>query len=189
MDAAFKLMWALGPKDLPLKYRRISRKEAASVPLVSSLSNFDKLRSVAMFDEYQLDWPERICVDSLLDAERLGADILNHTNATIVSRQGDRWILELSKQAEPLFTRIDATAILNMSGVWIDSVNRSLEPLVKSRVTGTKGCHILVKLPPECANFGIATLNSKMEPCYCVPVARLSLFRSNGDALRRRQGS
>jgi Glycerol-3-phosphate dehydrogenase len=99
----------------------------------------------------------------------LGADILNYTNATIVSRQEDRWILELSKPAEPPVTRIDATAVLNMSGVWIDSVNRALEPSVKSRVTGTKGCHILVRLPPECANFGIATLNSKMEPFYCIP--------------------
>ena len=53
------------------------------------------LDSVAMFREYQLDWPERICVDAVLDAERLGAVVRNYTRARIVSRTTDGWSLEL----------------------------------------------------------------------------------------------
>jgi glycerol-3-phosphate dehydrogenase len=169
VDIAFKLLQALGPKDVPLDYRRISRDESASMPLIRSLSNFDKLKSVALFREYQLNWPERICVDSVLNAERLGADVCNYSSARIISRRENGWLLEIVNQTHPAGIHVNATAVINTAGIWIDAVNRAIDPHVRRRILGTKGCHILVKLPPECADIGIATLNSRREPFYCVP--------------------
>jgi glycerol-3-phosphate dehydrogenase len=170
VNLAFRMLRALGPKDLPLDYRLISSREAATMPLVGGLRDFTHLISGAVFREYQLDWPERICMDAALDAERLGADIRNYTAARIVRRQGENWVLELipvDRPTEPTF--VNARTVLNTSGIWIDDVTRKTTSAAKRRVFGTKGCHIVVKLPDDCSDIGIATLNSKQEPFYCIP--------------------
>jgi glycerol-3-phosphate dehydrogenase len=171
VDLAFSLLRKLGPSDLPLDYRRLSREEAAQVPLLRELRDFDKLHSVATFREYQLDWPERICVDMVLDAERLGATVLNYTTARLAARSSEGWTVELRSSTGPdsPVIEVQARSVLNMAGIWIDEVNRAAEPRARRRVLGTKGCHIVVKLPPECAEYGIATLNSMQEPFYCIP--------------------
>ena len=175
VDLAFQLLKRLGPGDLPLDYERVPGQAAASMPLLRWLRDPEELDSLAMFREYQFDWPERICVDAVLDAERLGAVVRNYTRARVVSRQADGWSLEIARagsaapgpDAQPV--RVQAKIILNVAGIWIDGVNRDAQPKVEQRVLGTKGCHIVVKLPADCANIGIATLDSKHEPFYCIP--------------------
>ncbi len=175
VDLAFHLLRRLGPGDLPLDYERVPAQAAMRMPLLRWLRDPQALDSVAMFREYQLDWPERICVDSVLDAERLGAVVRNYTHARIVARSADGWSIEISG-AEPTFpspdpdpVSVNAKVVLNMAGIWLDRVSRAAQPKAQRRVLGTKGCHVLVKLPPDCANIGIATLNSKLEPFYCIP--------------------
>jgi len=66
--------------------------------------------------------------------------------------------------------------VLNMAGIWIDDVNRTGNPQAPRKVLGTKGCHIVVRLPNECRGYGIATLNSRQEPFYCIPWHDLHYF-------------
>jgi glycerol-3-phosphate dehydrogenase len=171
VDTAFATLRHLGPKDLPLDYRRISPAEAAATPLLGWLRDFGSLQSVATFREYQLDWPERICVDLVLDAERLGATALNYTSARLAGREERGWKVELraSRSPDDEPASVIARTVLNMAGIWIDEVNRAARPDARRRILGTKGCHIVVKLPPECAEYGIATLNTIQEPFYCIP--------------------
>ena len=178
LDAAFKLLSALGPSDLPLDYERLAPQAAADRPLIRWLRDFDRLSSVAVFREYQLDWPERICMDAVLEAERLGAVARNYTLARLISRDpGEGWSIGLQDMltSEPE-ARVRAKLVLNMAGIWIDDVTRSANPNAGRKVLGTKGCHIVVKLPDECRGYGIATLNSKQEPFYCVPWHDLHYF-------------
>jgi glycerol-3-phosphate dehydrogenase len=182
VDLAFRLLQRLGPGDLPLDYERVPAQAATRIPLLRWLRDPQALESVAMFREYQFDWPERICVDSVLDAERLGAVVRNHTRARIVARTADGWSIEIAgadatapgPNDHPV--RVKAKVVLNMAGIWIDSVNRDAQPKAKQRVLGTKGCHVLVRLPADCANIGIATLNSKLEPFYCIPYRGFHFF-------------
>jgi glycerol-3-phosphate dehydrogenase len=175
VDLAFRLLERLGPRDLPLDYERLPPSAATRMPLLRWLRDPQTLDSVATFREYLFDWPERICVDSVLDAERLGAVVRNHTHARIVSRNDDRWSIEMTAvdaataNPDPDPVRVNAKVILNMAGIWIDTVSRAAQPTARRRVLGTKGCHVLVKLPPDCADIGIATLDTKLEPFYCVP--------------------
>jgi glycerol-3-phosphate dehydrogenase len=170
VEIAFRVLRVLGGSDLPLDYQLVSPEKAAAMPLVSGLRNFDRLKAVAVFREYQLDWPERICVDAVLDAKRLGADVRNYTLGRIVERRDENWIIELKslRSAEQTVV-VTAKAVLNTAGVWIDGINRAAAPRAKQYTYGTKGCHIVVKLPDACADIGIATLNSKHEPFYCIP--------------------
>lgn len=73
MDLAFRVLASLGPPDVPIDYRRISSNEAREIPLVSELKDLGRLHSVATFREYMFNWPERLCVDAALDAERMCA--------------------------------------------------------------------------------------------------------------------
>ena len=67
----------------------------ASSPLVRELRDLDKLVGVAAFREYQFEWPERICMDAVLDAERLGAVVRNYTPVKRLAREGDDWRITL----------------------------------------------------------------------------------------------
>jgi len=170
VDLAFRILGAIGPGDVPLDYERLPAQAAHTMPLLKWLRDADDLQSVATFREYQFDWPERICVDAVLDAERLGATVRNHTVGRILRRESDHWVLALEQAGEPNDDAdVRARAVLLMAGIWTDEITRSVQPQAQRRILGTKGAHILVKLPPECADFGIATLNSKQEPFYCIP--------------------
>src|SRR5690606_20278758 len=102
---------------------------------------------------YQFDWPERIVVDTVLDAERLGATVRNYTPVTRIARTAERWAIELADAVDASVTpvTVSAEAILNMAGIWIDQVNQRVDKSrARRRITGTKGIHIAVRLPPEC---------------------------------------
>lgn len=169
-DLAFKLLGSLAPKNVPLDYRRLSPDQAADNPLVAALAQREHLRSVAAFTEYQLDWPERICMDAVLDAERMGAVARNYTAAELVADRNGRWEIRLTDvESREESVIVQATAVLNMAGIWIDHVAKTARTGTPPRTFGTKGAHIVVQLPAECRDFGIATTNSLKEPFYCIP--------------------
>lgn len=177
VELAMRLLEGLAPSDVPLQRRRLTPQEAARTPLVRDLRDFDRLESVAAFTEYQFDWPERIAMDAALDAERLGATIRNYTPVAGMSRSGDGWRVSLADALAPTESAVvEAGVVLNMTGVWIDRVNRAAEPKARRKITGTKGVHIVVQLPPECADNGVATLNRDLEGLYCVPWRGMHYF-------------
>ena len=154
------------------------------MPLVRWLRDRDKLLGLAMFDEYRFEWPERICMDTVLDAERLGAVARNYTAVTAIKRAGEGWQLTLADQLQPGATaNVRARIVLNMAGIWIDRVNASAGATARKYITGTKGAHIMVRLPPECADYGIATINRVNEPFYCFPWRGMHYLRPHRDAL------
>ena len=180
VDLALRLLARLGPKAVPLDYRRLDPQAVRNTPLLQWLRDPDRLSSVAMFREYQFEWPERICMDTVLDAERMGTVVRNYTSARRLERVDDGlWHVTLRDEVSP-----DAEAVvtakleLNMAGIWIDEVNAQASGTAhpKRKVTGTKGVHIMVRLPPECQEYGIATLNRLNEGFYCVPWRGLHYF-------------
>jgi glycerol-3-phosphate dehydrogenase len=178
LDTAFRILSTLGPSDPPLDYERLKPVAASRRPLIRWLRDFDRLDSIAVFREYQLDWPERICMDAVLEAERLGAVARNYTLAQLALHdRSSGWSITLQDMLESeQQVSVQAKLVLNMAGIWIDDVSRGANPAVQRKVLGTKGCHILVKLPDECRGYGIATLNSKQEPFYCIPWHDLHYF-------------
>ncbi|HLJ20408.1 MAG TPA: FAD-dependent oxidoreductase [Stellaceae bacterium] len=177
VSLAFRLLQALGPKSVPLGYERIDPGEISTVPLARWLRDRDELRGLAIFDEYRFEWPERICMDTVLDAERLGASVRNYTAVTKLERVADRWSLALADQLEPGTTAtVQAKIVLNMAGIWIDRVNAAAGARARKYITGTKGAHIMVRLPPECRDYGLVTINRLNEPFYCFPWRGMHFF-------------
>jgi len=179
VDLAFKVLAALDKGGQALDYRRITPAQAKTTPLVQGLRDFDRLESAVTFTEYQFEWPDRICMDTVLDAARMGTSIRNYTAAQRLDRLADgRWQIQLRDQLNQEDARVTAAVVLNTAGIWIDRVaalsGQGNTP--RRRVLGTKGAHIMVQLPPECRDLGIVTLNREDEPFYCIPWRGMHYF-------------
>jgi glycerol-3-phosphate dehydrogenase len=179
VDLAFKILGAVGSSKVPLDYKRLSPEEMARTPLVKWLRDADRIEGVAAFREYQFDGPERICVETALDAERLGATVRNYTALTGLEKAVDgSWTLTIQDTLNPAGTAtVNARIVLNTAGIWIDRVAaRAADSRPSRRILGTKGTHIVVKLPAECSDYGVATINRVEEPFYCIPLRDLHYF-------------
>jgi glycerol-3-phosphate dehydrogenase len=178
VDLAFSILNRFGDAAVPLDYERIGPDEAKRTPLVSGLRDMDDLASVAAFREYQFEWPERIALDAIADAERMGASSRNYTKARMASHEaGQGWSVELTdmlEQTPPVTVR--AKMVLNLAGVWIDDVLQDARRGAGRKIFGTKGAHVVVQLAPECRDLGIATLNSLGLPFYCIPWRGMHYF-------------
>ena len=193
LSAAFAMLKLLGPRDIPLEVKRYEPEEFMDQPLVRYLRDADKLEGLSSYREYRFEWPERICLDTVLDAERLGAVVRNYTQVQGLSREADgRWTVTLSDNAgESGVATVRAPLVLNTTGMWIDRVNRMAATGVGRRVTGTKGTHLMVKLPEECRGQGIIAEFRDGIPFYIYPWRNMhyigptdTLFEGDEDEVR-----
>ncbi|MCP4983696.1 MAG: FAD-dependent oxidoreductase [Gammaproteobacteria bacterium] len=180
LDAAFALLRMMSPTGVPLDYRRYNRNQLDQVPVTPWLRDPDALKSVAVFREYLFDWPERVALDALFDARRLGAQVNNYTRVEELERLESRnhWRLSLRSMKQEgesrqsinrSKVRVTADLVLNLAGAWVDDVIGETGYPVETKCAGIKGIHISVRLPDEFADWGIFAFNSIGEPLYCLP--------------------
>ncbi len=171
VGAGLKLLSALGPRGgLPLEGRRLSPREQAEVPLLRMLREPGRMSSVHTFREYQYEWAERIVLDTVLDAERMGATARNYTPVTGLAREGGGWRVELGDAlVAEARVAVRARALLNTTGMWTDRVNRLASDSARRKIRGTKGTHIMFRLPRGCEGHGIGIHTSERGPFYLLP--------------------
>lgn len=169
INFGFRLMEKVASRGVPLAYRKLSPEQAANESdLIKALP--EPLSSVAVFEEYMYDWPERICVDTALDAEQRGATIRTYTCVSGIERIDHNWYLTLDEHAPDMTgqVRIKTRAIVNAAGPWVDRVlGNSTEG--KKRVLGKKGVNVMVRLPDTWRGHGLEAFSSKGEPFYVFP--------------------
>lgn len=169
IDFGFRLMETLTSRGIPLAYHKVSADKAAQrSAMVASLSKPSP--DVAIFEEYMYDWPERICVDTALDAEQRGAQIRTYTKVTKIERHDGIWNITLDEQAPhgEGQVRIKTRAIVNAAGPWVDRVVGGGKK-EENRVLGRKGVNVMVRLPDEWRGQGLEAFSSKGEPFYVFP--------------------
>ncbi|MGE0096036.1 MAG: FAD-dependent oxidoreductase [Alphaproteobacteria bacterium] len=189
---AFKTLEILGPGDVPIDFKILKPAEIKSQPLLSWMRDQDQMKGAAMFREYHFDWPERVAMDTVLDAERMGAVVRNYTAVTGLRRDGEGWRVSLADSLQPgAEATVKAKVVLNMAGTWIDRVNKLAGDSAKRKICGTKGVHFAVKLPPECQYRGVMGHHREGEHLYCFPWRDLhyfgpteTLFEGNIDDIR-----
>jgi len=182
MDLAFSMLRMMSPRGVPLDYRRYAPGQSMNqVPVEPWLRDPARLRGIAVFREYLFDWPERIALDALFDARRMGAQVHNYTRVEVLQRLGskDRWRLSLgsagqeehSDQSGPNVTaQVTTDMVLNLAGAWVDAITGKTGVTIEPKCAGIKGIHIALRLPHEFSNWGLFTYNSIGEPLYCLPL-------------------
>ncbi|MFC3337460.1 FAD-dependent oxidoreductase [Paracandidimonas soli] len=177
VDVAFGLLGALSDRKVALDYKRTPAREAlAGNPFAPWLGNKDKLAAIASYTEYQFDWPERVVLDLALAARQLGAAVRNYTRVTAMRRQQDGWLVDVSDSITAQTATLHARAILNIAGTQVDAVNACADVPVGRKITGTKGAHIMFRLPSACRGQGLASVSSVGRPFYCMPWRDLHFF-------------
>jgi glycerol-3-phosphate dehydrogenase len=174
MDMAFAALRMTSPRGVPLDYRRYSPGDLDQVPIAPWLRDTDKLRTVAVFREYLFDWPERIALDAVFDARRMGAIVRNYTRVEALERLDATgcWQMVLrptGSESDGQTATITADLVLNLAGAWVDDVIHTSGSNLAPKCTGMKGIHIALKLPDVFADWGVFTYNSLGEPLYCLP--------------------
>ncbi|MCD1636468.1 FAD-dependent oxidoreductase [Martelella mediterranea] len=164
IDAAFAVLRHFGRGGAPLDYRRYRPDRLGeALPFVDCLPKRKPLRHVIAYTEYQFDWPERLTVDMVLEAEMLGAEARNYCPVTAISETGDIWRLDTPEGA------VEAKAVANLAGPWVDKVAGLEERAHPRMVNTTRGSHLVMQLGLEFRGHGVMTMSGLDHPFYCFP--------------------
>jgi glycerol-3-phosphate dehydrogenase len=174
--AAFGVLGLLNRGGLSVGYRPLLRVDALREPLLRWLRAPSALRRVVLHDQYQVDFPERLVVDTVMTARGIGAVVRNYTTVTGLRLENGSWIVDLTDAESGVRARVSARAVVNTAGLWIDKINRLAKPDIGRRVWGTKGVHIAVRLSEECERYALVGLNRLNENFLCIPWRGLHYF-------------
>jgi glycerol-3-phosphate dehydrogenase len=172
VDIGARLVSFFG-KGHPIHYKRWKRHSQSPHPFVGVLRNKEDLESVIAFMDQRFDWPERMAIDSALNAEEMGAVVRNFTSVESLSLASDGiWHVELLDGLQPQEpVSVSTRIVLNLAGAWVDRVNSRIRTnrSVTPKITAVKGVYILVRLPPDYCGAGVAGMNRVGEPICCLP--------------------
>jgi glycerol-3-phosphate dehydrogenase len=107
------------------------------------------LKGAALYYDAQVDYAERLAVETMLDARACGAEVRLYTEATGLETDG-AWVTGL--RARDVLTRetfsFRADAVVNVAGPWVDAVLAGSAAGSTRLIGGTKGSHIVVEAFP-----------------------------------------
>ena len=91
-----------------------------------------------------ISYPERLCLELVLDAEQQCADDHALNYVRVIGAKEDTVVLEDEVSGQTL--RIQPRIVVNATGAWIDFTNRALQHETQY-IGGTKGSHIVIDHP------------------------------------------
>ncbi|MCZ2156027.1 MAG: glycerol-3-phosphate dehydrogenase/oxidase [Bryobacterales bacterium] len=103
------------------------------------------LSGASTYYDAQVDLPERLCLENVLDAARHGAVVRNGVEVLSPVHQDGRLVGVRVRGEEGNEEEIRARIVLNTSGPWFDDVAARLQPDSPKRVRKTKGVHLAVE--------------------------------------------
>ena len=174
VDLGVRFLKWIARRKVPLNYKRTRPEESSGLPYVKWLRRDIRLESVVQVDDHQFVAPERLCIDCILDAERMGAMAMNYVMAKKIRRVGEDWEATLQFPSSGTAS-VRGRVLLNFAGVWVDRVNdlASGNKPIARKVVGVKGVSFAIQLPPECEGVGIAGNNAEGDAIMCVPWGKL----------------
>lgn len=102
------------------------------------------LRGGFLYYDAQCEYPERLCVENVVDAAAAGARIENHAEVVGVLRVSDRVEGVRILRQDGTTDEVRARITLNAAGPWLDEVSRLVHPAAPPRLRRTKGVHLVV---------------------------------------------
>ncbi|HVC30056.1 MAG TPA: glycerol-3-phosphate dehydrogenase/oxidase, partial [Steroidobacteraceae bacterium] len=121
------------------------RRSAAALRRLEPALAAEGLAGGFTYYDGQALYPERLCLESILAARRAGAETLNHCEVTQIELDRGRArgvrLRDTLNGAEAL---VEAHAIVNAAGPWVDAVLRRTGQRVPRQIGGTRGSHIMV---------------------------------------------
>lgn len=163
------------------KYKTIKKSRIKEMEIGIELED---LKGGVFYHDAQVPFVERLCLENILTAQEYGAVVLNHCEVTevICEASNGKYTAKGVKFKDKLDRHTPyiahATHVVNMSGPWVDSVNKILRQPngmatheLKKQIGGTKGSHIMVKdFKGAPKNHGIyVETRSDQRPIFILP--------------------
>jgi glycerol-3-phosphate dehydrogenase len=107
--------------------------------------NSAALQGAASYFDAQVNSPERLCLENLLDAGSHGACLLNYAEATGCIREGNRLAgikFHDHLSESPVEIAIHGRWIINCTGPWLDVSTHRWASDINPRIRSTKGIHL-----------------------------------------------
>lgn len=102
------------------------------------------LRGGFLFYDAQCRYPERLCLETLLDAQAEGALIANHSRVVGLERDGDRVTGVRVRHESGAGERIVAArAVVNTTGPWVDEFLEQAGVAGSDHIVRSKGIHLV----------------------------------------------
>jgi len=103
------------------------------------------LRGVASYYDCQIKYPERLCLDTVLAAEKNGADVLNYSKFVGMKSDGEDYEVTFKETLNNEEKTITSKYVINAAGPYVDEVNKIVSDSIPRLMGGTKGSHILIR--------------------------------------------
>lgn len=146
-------------KSLP-NHRFLSAQEAARAEPALRRQG---LQGAAAYYDAQVDSPERLTLENLLDARDQGALTFNYAEVTgALVEQGEIRGLRVRDGLEGGEHEVRARLVINASGPWFDRVAARLAPHPRPMVRTTKGVHLACDLVNRHAVALISPLDGRL---------------------------
>jgi len=154
--------------------------------------NSDGLVGSALYYDAQVEFPERLVMENVLSARKVGAEVLTHTRVTNLTVANGKvsGVEFVSEAGQKQFA--EAAVVINAAGPWIDQVLEYAPVNTPKLIGGTKGSHIIVpEFPGAPANAIYVEARSDGRPIFIIPWNKLYLigttdvrFEGNPDEVR-----
>jgi glycerol-3-phosphate dehydrogenase len=179
--APWKVRAGLALYDALSFNKSLPRHRAVPLPelrrMVPALSR-SGLRAAYAFHDAQVEFPERIVIETVRAFEHAGGTALNHVAAArLVSPGGKLRAAVLRDACAGNEVEVPAPIVVNAAGPWVDELLRGSDaerhtPLIG----GTKGSHIVVDWPRAAQPAIFAAARSDGRPFFVLPWYRYTLI-------------
>ena len=139
--------------------------------------NPDGLVGSALYYDAQVEFPERLVMENVLSARKVGAEVLTHTRVTNLTVANGKvsGVEFVSEAGQKQFA--EAAVVINAAGPWIDQVLEYAPVNTPKLIAGTKGSHIIVpEFPGAPANAIYVEARSDGRPIFIIPWNKLYLI-------------
>lgn len=167
--AGFRALDMMDTGGEGLNYHYLDAKASRVIPMLCGKSSRGELVGAIHYIEYQYNWPERICVDAVMNAADSGAEVRNYSPVQHLQRDGNGWQVTYSDKRTGESVAVRAPSVVNAAGAWVDDIAKASQLSVKQLNQGEKGTNIAVKLPAEFGGQGLQTLARDGSPFYLIP--------------------
>jgi glycerol-3-phosphate dehydrogenase len=131
-------------KSMP-NHKVIFTKEGNGLPKHLKALQTKGLKGVASYYDCQIKYPERLCLDTILAAEKHGADVLNYSQFIGMKWNDETYSVKFRMRNNGTEYSTKAKYILNATGPFVDEVNKVVSENFPRLMGGTKGSHILIR--------------------------------------------
>ncbi len=103
------------------------------------------LRAAFQYADSQAAYPERLCLQTLIEATEAGAVCLNHVEVVGLMSAGGRVAGVVARDhVRDRCLEIPARVVVNAAGPWVDALLATLPRPPRRQIGGTRGAHLVV---------------------------------------------